>query len=113
MLYINQFPDVKADAQRRQAHAGRAPWRARGPLGLRAIALLCYGWVLAMVLRGQLPMLALLSLLPAAASVAALRNLWNHAAQPPALAPAIKLTILAAALHGLLLAGAVTLAAAP
>ena len=113
VLYINQFPDVRADA-----YAGKRTMVVRlgvanARWGYAAIALLCYGWVLAMVLRGQLPMLALLSLLPAAASVAALRNLWNHAAQPPALAPAIKLTILAAALHGLLLAGAVTLAAAP
>ena len=41
---------------------------------------------------------------PAAASVQAARVLFAHAAQPQALAPAIKLTILATSLHGLLLA---------
>jgi 1,4-dihydroxy-2-naphthoate polyprenyltransferase len=110
VLYINQFPDIRADAQAGKRTVVVRLGVARARWGYALIALLCYGWVLAMVLRAQLPPLALLSLLPAAASFAALRNLWNHAGQPPALAPAIKLTILAASLHGLLLAGALAFA---
>ena len=106
VLYINQFPDIAADAQ-----TGKRTLVVRlGALAARwgyvLIAMLCYGWVLAMVARGNLPAVALVSLLPAAASFAAARGLWGAAENPPALAPAIKLTIVAASLHGLLLAAA-------
>lgn len=106
VLYINQFPDVKADA-----HAGKhtvvvqlGVQRARW--GYALIALLCYVWVLAMILLGHLPLVAAISLLPAVASFKATRNLAAHAAQPRELLPGIKLTIVAASLHGLLLAAA-------
>lgn len=104
VLYINQFPDVKADAQAGKhtvvVHFGvqRARW------GYAFIALLCYGWVAAMVAFDQLPVAALISLLPAIASWKAAQNLAHHAAEPRLLVPGIKLTILAASLHGLLLA---------
>lgn len=106
VLYINQFPDVKADAQAGKhtvvVHFGvqRARW------GYALIALLCYGWVAAMVAFDQLPAAALISLLPAVASWQAAQNLARHAAEPRLLVPGIKLTILAASLHGLLLAAA-------
>jgi len=57
-----------------------------------------------MVLLGHLPVAASIALLPAIASIAAARQLWSHAGQPAELAPALKLTILAASTHGLLLA---------
>jgi 1,4-dihydroxy-2-naphthoate octaprenyltransferase len=57
-----------------------------------------------MVLLGHLPVPALIALLPAVASIAAARHLWSHAGQPAELTPALKLTILAASTHGLLLA---------
>jgi 1,4-dihydroxy-2-naphthoate octaprenyltransferase len=46
----------------------------------------------------------LIALLPALASLAAARQLWPNADKPANLAPALKLTILAASAHGLLLA---------
>ncbi len=109
VLYINQFPDVKADAQagKRTMVVRLGVQRARW--GYALIALLTYGWVVAMVAVGQLPWSALVSLLAAAASFGALRVLWRHAAEPAQLAPALKLTILAASLHGLLLAGVLVL----
>jgi 1,4-dihydroxy-2-naphthoate polyprenyltransferase len=106
VLYINQFPDVKADTQagKRTMVVRLGVQRARW--GYALIVLLCYGWVSAMILLGHLPLVALISLLPAIASFKAARNLATHAAQPRQLVPGIKLTILAASLHGLLLAAA-------
>jgi 1,4-dihydroxy-2-naphthoate polyprenyltransferase len=104
VLYINQFPDVKADAQagKRTVVVRLGVQRARW--GYVLIALLCYGWVLAMILLGHLPVVALISLLPAIVSFRAARTLARHAARPAQIAPGIKLTILAATLHGMLLA---------
>lgn len=106
VLYINQFPDIRADARtdKRTVVVRLGVDRARW--GYALIVALAYGWVLAMVMLGHLPALALISLLPAAASIAALRDLWRHAGVPPRLTFAIKMTILAACLHGLFLAGA-------
>jgi 1,4-dihydroxy-2-naphthoate octaprenyltransferase len=110
VLYINQFPDVHADAQAGKRTVVVRLGVANARWGYALIAALCYGWVLAMILLGHLPWLALASLLPAAASLAALRVLMAHADRPRGLAPAIKMTILAASLHGLLLAGALVIA---
>jgi 1,4-dihydroxy-2-naphthoate octaprenyltransferase len=111
VLYINQFPDVKADtlAGKHTLVVRLGTQRARW--GYVLIASLCYGWVLAMVALGQLPLAALFALLPAIASFKAALNLARHAATPAALLPGITLTILAAVLHGLLLAAALVLTA--
>lgn len=106
VLYINQFPDAKADALAGKRTVVVRLGVARARWGYVLIALLCYGWVAAAILLGQLPFAAALSLLPALASLKAAQNLARHAGQPPQLTPGIKLTILAASLHGLLLAAA-------
>jgi 1,4-dihydroxy-2-naphthoate octaprenyltransferase len=109
ILYINQFPDVNADSKAGKYTMVVRLGVARARWGYALIALLSYGWVLAMVMLGQLPAAALLSLLPALASFSAARNLAAHAGTPAQLVPGIKLTILAASLHGLLLALALAL----
>ncbi|MDP2196632.1 MAG: prenyltransferase [Rhodocyclaceae bacterium] len=104
VLYINQFPDVKADAGAGKHTLVVKLGVARARWGYAVIAALAYGWPLSMVLLGQLPATALIALLPAIVSIAAARQLWSRAGQPAELAPALKLTILAASAHGLLLA---------
>jgi 1,4-dihydroxy-2-naphthoate octaprenyltransferase len=106
ILYLNQFPDRAADAAAGKRHwvVRLAPHQARW--GYVAIGVAAYGWLIGAVLAGLLPALALLALLAALPSTLAARELLRNAAQPQALAPAIRKTIAAAALHGVLLAGA-------
>ncbi|MDP1526428.1 MAG: prenyltransferase [Rhodocyclaceae bacterium] len=109
VLYINQFPDIKADTLAGKYTLVVRLGTQRARWGYALIALLCYGWVLVMVAVGQLPLVALIALLPALASFKAAQNLAHHAATPAALLPGIKLTIMAATLHGLLLAAVLAL----
>jgi len=104
VLYINQFPDRKADAA-----AGKRNWVVRlGPQRARwgyvLVAAAAHGWLVATVVIGWLPWPALLALGSAVPAVKAARELLAHASQPAALLPAIKATIGAAMMHGILLA---------
>jgi 1,4-dihydroxy-2-naphthoate octaprenyltransferase len=110
VLYINQFPDRIADAAAGKHTLVVRLGALRARWGYVVIGALCYGWVAVAIVLGHLPRPALISLLPVMATVAAARVLWQGAENPPALAPALKLTILSATLHGLLLAGALALA---
>lgn len=105
ILYINQFPDRQGDAAagKRTLVVRLGPARARWGYGL--IALFAYGWLLGVLLGMALPLYVLLALATLPLSLAATRGLLAHAEQPPALLPAIKQTIAAANVHGLLLAG--------
>jgi len=112
VLYINQFPDRKADEA-----AGKNHWVVRlGPQRARwaylLIAMAAYGWVIAAVLAGALHWFALAAVLPAVLSAKAARDVLRLSARPQALGPAIQLTIAAASLHGLLLAAAIAFAGA-
>ena len=103
ILYINQFPDRKADEA-----AGKHHWVVRlgverARWGYVAIAVAAYGWLVFAVATGALPWLALAALLPAALSARAARDLLRFATRPHELAPAIQMTIGAASLYGLLL----------
>lgn len=107
ILFINQFPDRTADAA-----AGKRHWVVRlGPARARwiygAIALAAYAWLVAAIFARALPVWAAAALLPAALSLRAARDLMHYCATPRALAPAIRMTIAAALLHGLLLAAAI------
>ena len=105
VLYMNQFPDVRADARAGKRTLVVRLGVARARWGYALIALLAYGWLFLSTLTGHLPPLALLAIAPAVLSYAAARRLWVHADDPSSLEPAIKSTILSAVLHGLVLAG--------
>lgn len=109
ILFINQFPDRKADAA-----VGKRHWVARLDVrtarwGYLLIAGVAYGWLAAAVVMGKLPALTLISLLAAALSLRAARDLLRYAGEPGKLIPAIPLSIGAASLHGLLLAATLAL----
>jgi 1,4-dihydroxy-2-naphthoate octaprenyltransferase len=103
LLYINQFPDRKADTA-----SGKLHWVARLEVqqarwGYVLIAALAYAWLLSAAMLGWLPVLVLLAALALPLSVKAARLLLRHAAQPQRLGGAIGLTIAAMLLHGALL----------
>jgi 1,4-dihydroxy-2-naphthoate octaprenyltransferase len=107
ILYINQFPDRCADEA-----AGKHHWVVRlGPQSARwgyvLIGLFAYGWVAFAVVVKWLPQGALLTLLTIPLTWQAARQLLRYASQPQQLAPAIKMTIATASVHGLILALAI------
>jgi 1,4-dihydroxy-2-naphthoate octaprenyltransferase len=104
LLYINQFPDRKADIQAHKLHwvARLSPQIARW--GYVLIALLAWLMLLWLIVAGVLPLLALLAALPAVLSVRAARILLHNATRPENLGPAIQLSILAVLAHTTLLA---------
>lgn len=108
LLYINQFPDRTADALagKRTLVVRLGPKTARW--GYAVIATLAYGWLLWWIMRGDLPSASAIAVLTGVFSLIALHGLIRRAARPERLAPAIKLTIVAAVLHGLLLAAALS-----
>jgi 1,4-dihydroxy-2-naphthoate octaprenyltransferase len=100
LLFINEFPDRRADEQ-----AGKRHWvvrlGARRARGLYAvIAAASAAWLVAAVGAGILPKLALLALASEVLSWRAGVLLWQRAQVPRELAPAIRATIAAALLHG-------------
>lgn len=113
LLFINQFPDHDGDAA-----AGKRTLVVRlGPevakWGYLLIAILAYGWLVAMVAIGLLPQKAGAAAMTLVFSFAAARELIAHASAPAELAPAIRRTILAVNLHGLALAAALAFAPWP
>lgn len=104
LLYINQFPDRKADAA-----TGKRHWVVRLPLKTAslvypALTVLAGSWLLVGITFDWLPMAALIALLPLILSFKAATILYRYADQPAHLLPAIRLTIAAMLAHGALLA---------
>ena len=111
LLYINQFPDWRADKA-----AGKHHWVVR--LGVRCarwgyvlIAVTAYGLLFGDVAIGLLPAPTLVAATPAAFSIIAAYQLVVSAETPANLGPAIRLTILSCLSHGLLLSAALAWAA--
>ena len=103
LLYINQFPDRKADAA-----AGKYHWVVRLPLqravwGYPLFALLAFVVLMADVVVGWLSPWALLAGIPMGFSLLAARVLVRSGGMPSHLRPAIQYTLVAMLGHGLLL----------
>jgi 1,4-dihydroxy-2-naphthoate octaprenyltransferase len=106
VLYINQFPDLRADALAGKRTLVVRLGAANARWGYVAIGTLAYLWPLTMIFAGRLPAATLVSLLAALATLKATRVLWGAADRPKALAPALAMTIVAANVHGVLMAAA-------
>ena len=106
LLFINQFPDHAGDAAagKRTLVVLLGPQTAKWAYLL--IAIVAYGWLLGMVGNDTLPQKSAAAAMTLVLSFTAARDLLEYASQPAALEPAIKRTILATNLHGLVLAGA-------
>ena len=106
LLFINQFPDHKGDAVagKRTLVVLLGPQVAKW--GYLLIAILAYGWLVAMVGNDTLPQKTAAAAMTLVLSFSAGRDLLEYAEQPSELASAIKRTILATNLHGVVLAGA-------
>ena len=110
ILYINQFPDRKADEA-----VGKHHWVVRlglqaAPMGYAVIGAAAYIWLIGAVVAGWLPKPALAALVTAAMTFGATKQLFAHAGTPAQLGGGIKATIAAANVHGLLLAAALVYA---
>ncbi|MCB1958038.1 MAG: prenyltransferase [Rhodocyclaceae bacterium] len=105
LLYINEFPDREADATvgKRTLVVRLGVESARW--GYLVLALVAYGWLVLQVGRGALPQACAAAAMTLVLSFRAGRALLHHAHEPAELGPAIRQTILAAHLHGLILAG--------
>lgn len=104
LLFIKQFPDHDGDAAagKHTLVVSLGPESAKW--GYFMIALVAHGWVVVQIERDALPQVSGLALLTLIMSLSAARELRDHASEPSELARAIKLTIGAALVHGLLLA---------
>jgi len=104
LLYINQFPDSKADAL-----AGKRHWVVRLPFKLARLiypmlASLACAWLVYFIYLGALPQSAMWSALPLLFSARASYLLAHYPQKPSGLLIAIKLTLAAMCGHALLLA---------
>ncbi|MCV2218948.1 prenyltransferase [Thauera sp. Sel9] len=104
ILYINQFPDRRADeaAGKRTVVVRLGPQAASR--GYAMLVALAYLWLLGALIAGALPASATVALLPVVLSVRAARSLMADAGHPSRLVPPIRDTIAAANLSGVLLA---------
>ena len=103
ILFINQFPDYESDAAVKKCN-----WVVRlGPhnaaYGYFALISIAGLWLILQIGNHSLPHQSGMALISILFSLQAARQLKTFSTQPHALRPAIKLTITAALIHGLLL----------
>ncbi len=104
LLFVNQFPDHNGDAAagKRTLVVLLGPQTAKWAYLL--IAIVAHGWLIAMVSAWLLPQKTAAAAISVVLSFSAARELLQHADTPAELGPAIRRTIVAALLHGLILA---------
>jgi len=110
VLYINQFPDMEADASVGKNHWVVRLGRRKARVGYPVILGAAYGFVAAAAIIGLAPIPSLLFFLTIPIAVKASRIVWNNPDNLPALIPAQALTIQMHLFGGLLLSVGLALA---
>lgn len=110
ILYINQFPDHDSDAASGKRTLVVILGRDTAKWGYLMLTLIAYIALVFMIERNALPQKAAAAAFTLVLSFRAARDLIAHASEPPALAGAIRLTLVAAHVHGLVLAAALAFA---
>jgi 1,4-dihydroxy-2-naphthoate octaprenyltransferase len=103
LLYLNQFPDRKADSAAGKRHLVVMLPLKYAVLIYPLLVVLAGVWLLYFIAIGNLPVQALLAAVPLIFSTRAAWILCQFAATPAKLLPAIKLTLAAMLSHALLL----------
>jgi 1,4-dihydroxy-2-naphthoate octaprenyltransferase len=103
LLYINQFPDRKADAVAGKRHLVVMLPLKYAVLIYPLLAVIAGVWLFYFIAIGNLPVQAVLAAVPLIFSARAAWILRRFAATPAKLVPAIKLTLAAMLSHALLL----------
>jgi 1,4-dihydroxy-2-naphthoate octaprenyltransferase len=111
VLYINQFPDMEADASVGKNHWVVRLGRRKARVGYPIILAITYVFILLAIPFGALPALSLLFLLTVPFAVKASRIVLANPENVRALIPAQALTIQIHLLGGLLLTGGIVLSA--
>jgi 1,4-dihydroxy-2-naphthoate octaprenyltransferase len=111
VLYINQFPDMEADASVGKNHWVVRLGRRKARVGYPIILGASYAFVLVATMLNEMPVLTLLFLLTIPFAIKATRIVWANPDEVRALIPAQALTIQIHLLGGLLLTGGIILSA--
>jgi len=103
LLYINQFPDRIADEA-----CGKHHWVVRlgesaAPWGYLVIGLMSYVWLLLAVVASWLPVFSLVGVISLPLTLLAAQDLFRNRYHQEKLAPAIRLTLMAAILQGVVI----------
>lgn len=109
LLYINQFPDHDGDHAAGKRTLVVRLGRRRARWGYSVLVLVAYAWLAVQIGGRYLPVWCAAAALALPLSWKAAQGLGRHALQPERMRPAIQLTIVAALLHGLILAAALAL----
>ena len=104
VLYINQFPDRAGDAATGKRTLVVRLGTDTAKWGYLLIGIVAHGWLLAMIGEGVLPQKTGLAAFTLVLTLTAGGDLIKHAGEPSALRSALVRTILAANLHGALIA---------
>ena len=111
VLYINQFPDMEADASVGKNHWVVRLGRRRARIGYPVILAITYAFILLAIPFGILPVLSLLFLVTIPLALKASKIVLNNFENVRALIPAQALTIQIHLIGGLLITGGIFLSA--
>jgi 1,4-dihydroxy-2-naphthoate octaprenyltransferase len=103
VLYINEFPDVEADAQAGRKTVPVVIGRARAVTGYIALLIATYVIVVIGSAAGILPVMSLVALLTLPLAYRAVRDAYRYHSDTPKLVPVMATTIQVHLLTGLLL----------